>query len=255
MYFQESNDYGLVTIEGNTASKLPDFTNLQSQIAAITPSGVSANAYNPTNTVASACPSVGVSGWEAASALPPTPNSDLCSCMYKALSCVPSDEVNDDNIGDLFGVLCGLSDGQQCDGLAANGTTGDYGAYGMCNPTQQLGWALNYYASTQAASGNAGACSFSGSATSQSFVTPSGTCASLIGQAGPAGTGTVTSAPSGTAAASGSGSSSSGSGSSSSSSGLAGPSYGAMASLNLGAYQFAIYTIVAVFTGAGMILL
>lgn len=219
----------------------------------ITPNGVSASAYNPTNTVPSACPSIGASGWEAASALPPTPNADLCNCMYKALSCVPSDQVNNDNIGEFFGVLCGLSDGQQCAGIAANGTTGDYGAYGMCNPTQQLGWALNNYASTQAASGNSNACSFSGSATTQSFVNPTGSCAALISQAGAQGTGTVTSQPSGTGS-SGSGGSGS-SGSSSSSSGLGAPTFGTMASLNLGAFQFAIYTIVAVFTGAGMILL
>lgn len=174
--------------------------------------------------------------------------------MYKALSCVPSDQVNDDNIGDFFGVLCGLSDGAQCDGIAANGTTGDYGAYGMCNPTQQLGWALNNYASTQAASGNSAACSFSGSATSQSFVNPTGTCASLIQQAGAEGTGTVTSQPSGTGSGGSSGSSAS-SGSSSSSSGVAAPGFGAMSSLNLGAYQFAAYAIVSVITGAGMILL
>lgn len=215
----------------------------------ITPSGVSANAYTPSNTVASACPTVG-SSWDAASALPPTPNEGLCECMYKALSCVPSNQINSDNIGQFFGVLCGLSDGAQCDGIAANGTTGDYGAYGMCNPTQKLGWALNNYASTQAASGNSNACSFSGSATSQSFVNPSGTCASLIGQAGAQGTGTVTSQPSGTGS-----SGSSGSGSSSSSSGLAAPGFGTTAILNLGAYQFAIYAIVSVVTGAGMILL
>jgi hypothetical protein len=216
----------------------------------ITPSGVDANAYNPSNTQPMACPTIGQSGWEAATALPPTPNADLCSCMYKALSCVPSDQVNSDNIGDLFGVLCGLSDGAQCDGIAANGTTGDYGAYGMCNPTQQLGWALNNYASTQSASGNTNACAFSGSATIQSYVNPTGSCAALISQAGGQGTGTVTSKPSGTGS-----SGSSGSGSGSSSSGLGAPTFGTMASLNLGAFQFAIYTIVAVFTGAGMILL
>jgi 1,3-beta-glucanosyltransferase GAS1 len=177
--------------------------------------------------------------------------------MYKALTCVPSDEVDDDNIGELFGVLCGLSDGAQCDGIAANGTTGDYGAYGMCNPTQQLGWALNNYYNTQSASGNTAACAFSGSATTQSFVSPTGSCSSLIAQAGADGTGTVTSAPSGTGSSGSSGSSSagSGSGSSSSSSGVAAPGFGTISSINLGAYQFAIYAIVSVITGAGMILL
>jgi len=181
--------------------------------------------------------------------------------MDKALTCVPSSEVNTDNIGDFFGVLCGLGDGSQCDGIATNATSGDYGAYGMCDPMEQLGWALNaYYVQQQQAGNGASACDFSGSATTQAAVSPTGNCASLISQAGNAGTGTVTSAPTGTGSSGGSGgsggsSSSGGSGSSSSSKGAAAHGQSTVASLNFGSLQMGLYIVCAVFTGAGMILL
>ncbi|RMZ89780.1 hypothetical protein DV736_g2989, partial [Chaetothyriales sp. CBS 134916] len=190
MYFQEANDYGLVTVSGNTVSTLADFNYLSSEIATISPSGVNSADYNPTNTAAASCPSVGTE-WQAASALPPTPNAQLCDCMYSALTCVPND-VSGDDVGDLFGIVCGLGK-DVCAGITANATTGDYGAYGMCNSNQQLGWALNAYYDQQSASGNAAsACDFSGSATTQSPTKPTGTCAALISQAGNNGQGTVT---------------------------------------------------------------
>lgn len=255
-WFQEANDYGLVSIDGSTASKLPDYTALSIQLAAISPSGVNSASYNPTNTAAQACPTVDAS-WGAASALPPTPNAELCSCMVKALNCVPSSEINDNNIGDLFGLVCGLSK-SACDGIAANATTGDYGAYGMCDPLQQMGWALNSYYEEQLAAGNgASACDFSGSATTQAAASPTGQCASLISQAGNGGTGTVTSAPTATGGSGGgsSGGSSSGSGSSSTGSSAGIPGQSTLASLNFGYLQMGLYMVCAVVTGMGMIIL
>lgn len=239
---------GLVTIDGNSVSTLADFNFLATQIANANPTGVNSASYNPTNTAAAQCPSVN-NDWQASSELPPTPNQELCECMFAALTCVPNNVAKDD-IGDLFGVVCGLADGV-CDGIRANGTSGTYGAYGMCNPTQQLGWALNTYYERQRSSGNgASACDFSGSAKTQTPVTPTGTCQQLINQAGSGGTGTVTSAPSGTGG-SGSGSGSGSGGSSSSSAGVPGfssPSY-------MGFTQVALCLSVAVLSGAGMILL
>ncbi|RMD40883.1 hypothetical protein DV735_g4221, partial [Chaetothyriales sp. CBS 134920] len=190
MYFQEANDYGLVSVSGSSVSTLSDFNYLSSQLATISPSAVNSADYTPTNTAAASCPSVGTA-WQAASALPPTPNVELCECMYNSLSCVPND-VSGDGVADLFGLVCGLGD-DVCAGITANATTGEYGAYVMCNANQQLGWALNAYYSQQAASGNAAsACDFSGSATTQSAATPTGACSSLISQAGSDGLGTVT---------------------------------------------------------------
>lgn len=168
--------------------------------------------------------------------------------MFKALSCVP-DNVSDDSVGDLFGVVCGLGQGT-CSGITANGTSGDYGAYAMCNPTQQLGFALNNYYQQQLSAGNgASACDFSGSAKTQSPVNPTGTCSELISQAGSGGTGTVTSQPSGT----GSSGSGSGSGGSSSSSSAGIPGFSAPA--HVGLLQVVSFLAVAFVSGAGMILL
>jgi 1,3-beta-glucanosyltransferase GAS1 len=166
--------------------------------------------------------------------------------MYEALTCVPSSEVNNNNVGALFGLVCGLGQ-DTCAGIAANATSGTYGAYGMCNPQQQIGWALNAYYEQQSASGNgASACDFSGSATMQSAVYPTGTCAELVSQAGGQGTGTVTSAPTGTVSATSGGSTSHG---------AAAPGISTMASLNIGVAQIAVYMLFAVGTGTGMILL
>ncbi|EXJ85127.1 hypothetical protein A1O3_05802 [Capronia epimyces CBS 606.96] len=254
MYFQEVNDYGLVSVSGSSVSTLADFNYLSSQIAKIDPTGVNSNSYSPTNTAAAACPTVN-SDWQASSELPPTPNQELCECMFDALTCVPN-RIATDDIGDFFGVVCGLGSGT-CDGITANATVGTYGAYGMCNPTQQLGWALNNYYEQQVAAGNgASACDFSGSAKTQSPTKPTGTCASLISQAGSAGTGTVTSQPSGTGSSgsgSGSGSSSSGSGSSSSSSSAGVPGFSTPG--HIGLLQVVLYLSVAFISGAGMILL
>ena len=222
-------------------SKLPDFTALSSQIAQITPSGINSASYTPTNTVPQSCPAVG-STWAAkATPLPPTANAELCSCMMSSLSCVVSPSVKETAYTDLFSVVCGMP-GSPCAGIEHNATTGTYGAYGMCNATEQLGFALNQYAKSQ--TNNAQACDFSGSATAQSAVaTPSGSCKALMAEAGTAGTGTVTSQPTGTAVSS----------SKASHSGAAGAV--TVPSLNIGILQLGVYVFGAVVTGAGMILL
>jgi 1,3-beta-glucanosyltransferase GAS1 len=210
------------------------------------------NAYKPTNTAARACP-VEDASWGAASNLPPTPNEELCGCMVKALSCVASPNVQETEYNDLFGTVCGLVDGV-CGGIAANATTGTYGAYGMCNAKEQLDYAFNAYYQNQVAAGNgASACDFKGAATTQSATAPTGNCKALISQAGSGGTGTVTSAPTGTGGSSSGGSSSSGSGSSSSKSGTAGIM--TTPSLDLGMLHMGAYVFCAMLAGMGMILL
>lgn len=241
------NISGLVSVSGDTASKLPDFTALSSQLAKVTPSGVNMASYTPTNTVARQCPTVGLD-WQAASALPPTPNEELCSCMTKALTCVPKSILSSKDVGSLFGTVCGLGSGT-CDGITANASTGHYGAYEMCNPVEKLGWALNnYYEKQQSAGNGASACDFKGAATTQAAVSPTGNCASLIQQAGSAGTGTVTSAPTGTGSSSGSGASGS-----STHKGAAGIT--TVPSLDFGMLQLGAYLVCAMVAGAGMIIL
>jgi len=198
MYFQEANDYGLVDVSGSTVKILPDFNNLKKQINSIKPSGVQMSSYSPTNTALSTCPSVG-SDWKASEKLPPTPNSDLCDCMVKTLGCVAKSSVSNKDISSLFSFICAKAD---CGGVSTNGTTGKYGAYSMCTASQRLSWAMNSYYNKQGKTSDA--CDFNGEAQTQQPSSTSGSCSSLISEAGgTAGTGSVTSLPSGSSSHSG----------------------------------------------------
>ncbi|KAK1088059.1 hypothetical protein LTR48_001957 [Friedmanniomyces endolithicus] len=250
MYFQEANNYGLVSVSGNSVTPNQDFKNLASEIASATPSGVQSASYKPSNSAAS-CPATGSTWAAVATPLPPSPNKELCTCMYNTLGCVVAPATSQDNYGNLFGTVCGYG-AHICDGIAANASTGTYGAYGMCNATEQLGYVLNQYYVAQ--SSGASACAFNGAAQTKSPSSASGACASLVSQAGTAGTGTVTSVPSGSGGSGSSGSSGSGSGASGSASkGAAGLSR--HAAVETGLLPVALMVCVAAVSGMGMILL
>ncbi|EAS36397.3 1,3-beta-glucanosyltransferase [Coccidioides immitis RS] len=233
MYFQEENDYGLVKIENDKAKKLEDFKYLQKQMQKVDPDGVQMSDYKPTNTALQACPTSRV--WKSNKDLPPTPNRELCNCIVKSLSCVANDKIDDEDLGDLFSTVCGLSE-EACTGIATDPEKGVYGAYSMCSPREKLSFAFNSYYEEQSAKGNGqNACDFKGSAKRQSPIEPSGTCSSLIEQAGKDGKGSVTSVPNG------------------SSSSAASPM--AISPLNLNFLQLVAYLLCAAMAGAGVILL
>ncbi|KAL1963360.1 hypothetical protein VTN77DRAFT_8481 [Rasamsonia byssochlamydoides] len=182
MYFEDVNNYGLVTLSGSSVSKLPDFTAYSSQMAKISPSLTNAADYTPTNTVNQPCPTLNAS-WEAATNLPPTPNQALCSCMTPTLQCVPKADLTADDVGNLLGIVCGLSN-TACQGIDTNSTTGVYGMYSPCDASDRLAWAINAYYQEQNSEGNgASACDFSGSATLQKSASPTGTCVQLLNAA------------------------------------------------------------------------
>ena len=160
--------------------------------------------------------------------------------MIDTLSCVLKDSVNEEDMGELFGVVCG-SDGV-CDGIASNSTTGTYGAYSVCSPKQKLSFVMDQYYKKQ--NKKSTACDFSGAARVQDSSNPKGTCSALIKQAGADGTGPVTSIPTGIAGAS----------ASSTSEGAAGALVTPTA-VTVGAWQFGVYLATAIVAGAGMILL
>jgi len=159
--------------------------------------------YNPTNTALSSCPTVGANWGAVASPLPPAANPQLCTCMMASLTCQVNPSTDSDNFEDLFGQVCGYDDGRPCAGIAHNATTGTFGAYGMCNSTEQLSWAFNAYASSQ--SNMQQACDFNGAARTKASSSAGSSCSALMAEAGPSGQGTVTSSPSGGAAATSSG--------------------------------------------------
>jgi hypothetical protein len=245
MYFQEANDYGLVKVQGDKVSKLDDFSSLSSQMQKVDPTGVKSDKYQPTNKPRT-CPKVG-DKWEASKQLPPSPNADLCSCMQESLSCTVKDDISDKEVSKLFGSICGMAD---CSGIQGDSTKGTYGAYSMCGPKAQLSFVMNQYYESHGKKSKA--CNFDGKGTTQQPTKPSGTCQKLMKQAGPEGTGNVSSGPkAGSDSDSGSGSSSSDSASSSGAAGMV----AAPAAVHVGAWQIGAYVVSAMFAGAGMILL
>jgi len=234
MYFQEANDYGLVQVSGGQASPLPDFTALSSQMASITPSGVNMASYTPSNS-AQACPSVQTGVWEAkASPLPPLANPQLCSCMTSSLQCVVKSSIDPKSYDQLFGQVCGY--GSSCAGIKKDAFNGTYGAYSSCNATEMLSFAFNQYYLSQNKGNDA--CNFAGAATTKSAGSSSSQCQALLGQAGSAGTGSVTSGASAT---------------STNKKSAAGAVI--VPRVDTGLFSFGIYVAVAGLFGAGMILL
>lgn len=240
MYFQEANDYGLVTVSGGKVSKLPDFAAFSKQLANVAPSNTPASEYSVTNTVAQACPTTG-SSWAASSKLPPIANADLCTCMMSSLSCTANSGLSSNETATLFSSVCGL-DSKACVGISANATTGTYGAYSMCLPHQQLSFAMDQYYKLQKNAETA--CNFGGKAKVQSSSL-SDSCKKLLGQAGPAGTGIVTAAPT----------SAKGSGDSNDSSKKSAAGAILVPSMNSDRFKIGVYVLVMAMTGAGMILL
>lgn len=201
----------------------------------VNPKGVNLNDYTPSNTAPSKCPPVG-DDWEAKdNPLPPVANPDLCRCMMSSLGCIVNSDVDKKQYGDLFGTVCGYGD-DICNGISHNATTGEFGAYSMCNPMEQLSFAFDQYQKQQG--GASTACDFDGAATSQDAASPEGDCSELMGQAGEDGTGTVTSRPSGIPATTS----------------KAAADTVDIPTFNLGLVKLGMYVVGAVVTGAGVLL-
>ncbi|KAJ5197291.1 Glucanosyltransferase-domain-containing protein [Penicillium cf. viridicatum] len=248
MYFQEENDYGLVTLKGDTASKLPDFSGYSKQMASVNPTGVKKAVYSPSNSALGSCPTIGGNWFAKASPLPPSPNTDLCTCMATSLECAVKDNVSSKKFADLFDTVCGYG---VCDGISTNATSGEYGSYSVCSAKEKLSFAFDRYYQKQKAKGNqASACDFDGAASTRASEKPGATCSTLLNAAGTEGTGTVTASPTG-----GSGSGSvSGSGSAASATGAA-QHRATLSSVSFGILHIGAYVLIALVTGFGMILL
>jgi 1,3-beta-glucanosyltransferase GAS1 len=221
---------------------LADFAAFSTQMADAKPTGVDSADYKPTNS-ARACPTIG-SSWEAVSDLPPSPNPELCSCMVQNLTCVANPSLSDKAMKTQFDFICDDRNGENCAGINADARTGVYGAFSMCNVTDRLSWAFNtYYVNqTQTNPDNNNPCDFNGAGQIQTPSAPS-SCKAAISQAGPGGTGVITSLPSGTGSRS-----------------SASPSKGVASSVMIPGFSgiilhLAAYVVVATLTGAGMILL
>ncbi|KAL3233379.1 hypothetical protein RNJ44_03419 [Nakaseomyces bracarensis] len=185
MYFQETNNYGLVSIDSDGDVKtLDDFNNYSKEIHMISPTSANTASYTPSSTTLD-CPATD-RYWKAATNLPPTPQQDLCLCMDAANSCVVDDDVDEDDYQELFGYICGKVD---CSGITGNGTSGEYGSYSFCSPKEKLNFVLNLYYESEG--GSKSNCDFSGSASLKSGTTQAG-CASALKEIGSIGTNSAT---------------------------------------------------------------
>lgn len=219
-------------------------------MAKVTPSSINRNDYNPTFSPTT-CPSVvtatgsdAVEWLAPATPLPPSPNNALCECEMSQLQCVSTS--NDaTTYADDFGYICGNTAGA-CNGTNSNITVGSYGAFGMCSPQQKLSYDMNKYYQAQSGAAKSSACDFSGRASLRSTSSPTGSCVSLLQAAGTNGQGTVPQ-PTGNSAAQG------GSGSGGSSSGVAAGMR--IPAIDTGLMTMGAYIVVAIASGAGMILL
>lgn len=185
MYFEEQNNYGLVTIESGKVSTLDDFNNLASELAKISPTTASTKGLS-INTTATACPASTGSYWKANTRLPPTPNQGVCQCASDSAACVLADGIDEKDYGDLFGYLCGQVN---CQGIQHNGTSGNYGAFSFCEPKDQLNYLLNLYYEKEGM--KSAACDFSGSASLNDSPKTASACSAVLNQAGSAGTGVI----------------------------------------------------------------
>ena len=237
-YFEDTNDYGLVSVDGNTVSTLADFNAFSSEMHSATPASTNSGSYTPTNTVGQACPTIDANWQVNSTTLPPTPNEALCACMVSSLTCQAKANIASDDIGALFNQVCSYNDGKPCLGILKNTTTGVYGAYSMCNSTEQLSYAFNAYYQEE---GNSQACDFGGNAQTVKAAAAS-SCSSLMASAAGA------SSP---ASATGSGSSSAATSTKKSAAGAV--TVGA--SLGIGTFCTVAYISALVLSGAGIFLL
>ncbi|KAJ2968272.1 hypothetical protein NUW58_g10257 [Xylaria curta] len=164
MFHQEKNDYGVVKVTGDTATTMKNYDVLQKKLGAVAPSSTKMSAYTPTNSPA-ACPQVQENWKVSPNTLPPTPDSALCECMFKSLSCAPATSLKEKDFGSIFGYIC-ENDKKACAGIKHDTEAGVYGPYSMCSPKQQLGHVLDAYYNNQ--NKGSSACDFDGAAAVQS---------------------------------------------------------------------------------------
>jgi hypothetical protein len=159
--------------------------------------------------------------------------------MMSTLVCTANANINGTEIATLFSNVCGYINGKACIGINGDTATGVYGPYSMCNATEQLSYAFNaYYLAENSA---ASACSFGGNANIVKAAGAASTCSSILAAA--------SSSVSAAATATGGAASSS----TSKKSEASGMTFGA--TLGMGKVAFVGFTIVAVLSGAGMVLL
>ncbi|KAI5965803.1 PHR1 [Candida pseudojiufengensis] len=170
MYFEEENQYGLVSISNNRVVTLDDYNYYSSEINNISPSYARASDES-TQSSTLTCPGNQMSTWRASPTLPPTPNEEFCECIANSLNCVVDDDIDEEDYGDLFSTVCGLID---CSEINVDGIEGEYGEYSYCSNKDKLSYVLNLYYEDQGSVRSA--CDFDGSASINGNALADQTC-------------------------------------------------------------------------------
>ncbi|OBA22014.1 hypothetical protein METBIDRAFT_39075 [Metschnikowia bicuspidata var. bicuspidata NRRL YB-4993] len=174
MYFEEENEYGLVSVSDDTVSTLADYSYYSKEMNSISPNLVLSSDIGSASTQTLACPT-SASTWKASASLPPTPDKETCDCVYSSLLCVVADDVDTDDYSDLYGFVCGEID---CSAVSANGTTGVYGSVSFCSDKEKLSYVLNAYYEDQ--DSHSSACDFDGSATLVASASVASSCSAAV---------------------------------------------------------------------------
>lgn len=159
MYYEEANNYGLVSLRGSSVSTMGDYKYYSSEINNISPSYAHSSDETDQATSTLSCPDSSKSTWRASPDLPPTPDDNYCSCIAQSFGCVVKDDVDEKDYGEIFGDVCGRID---CSDISADGTKGEYGEYSFCSAKEKLSYVLNLYYMEQ--NENSNACDFDGQA-------------------------------------------------------------------------------------------
>ena len=140
MYFEESNHYGIVSIDPVTDEvvKLPDFNNLSNGFKTATPKRVIINKTMDIPTGGSIvqnrdCP-FNESNWNVSNELPPTPDSEICQCT-QVLPCLAVADSSNQNFQDFFDNICNEVD---CSDISADGNDGTFGKYSFCTTNEKV---------------------------------------------------------------------------------------------------------------------
>ncbi|KAF2106497.1 hypothetical protein BDV96DRAFT_694158 [Lophiotrema nucula] len=86
--------------------------------------------------------------WNANTTLPLTPYAKLCSCMMDTLRCIATKAKESDlATSPVFPseLLQTCESPENCYGVWANGTTGEYGAFSVCTRSERYSWAASGY--------------------------------------------------------------------------------------------------------------
>lgn len=174
MYFEEENEYGLVSVSGNSVKTLSDYSYYSSEMNNISPNFAKSSTVGASSTATLACPATGAT-WKANTNLPPTPDKDVCNCVAESLSCVVADNVKTSSYGDLYSLVCGHID---CSAVSADGESGIYGSVSFCSDKDKLSYVLNLYYEDQGK--HSSACNFDGSASINRSAKTASSCSAAV---------------------------------------------------------------------------